>query len=90
MQKKLGAPGARKLRARLADLMAATTMTDVKRGSPHPLKGDFAGCLALDLHGGMRLVVEPADDPVPKNDDGSIDWSSVAAVTVVHIGDYHD
>ena len=90
MQRKLGAACAKKLRTRLADLMAAATMTDVRRGRPHPLKGDFAGCMALDLHGGVRLVLKPTAEPAPMNDNGSIDWSSVAEVTIVHIGDYHD
>jgi proteic killer suppression protein len=89
MQKKLGAPCATKLRARLADLMAAASMTEVKRGRPHPLKGDLSGCMALDLHGGNRLVIEPADNPVPSNADGSTNWSSVTSVTIVYIGDYH-
>jgi toxin HigB-1 len=65
-------------------------MSQVRRGNPHPLKGDFAGCIALNLDGGKRLVLEPANAPVPRRADHSIDWPAVTAVTVVYIGDYHD
>jgi toxin HigB-1 len=89
-QKKLGASGARKLRSRLADLLAAETVQDLIAGRPHPLKGDRAGQFAVDLDGGNRLVFESAHDPIPYKDDGSIDWSNVSQVCIVFIGDYHD
>ena len=59
-------------------------------GNPHPLKGDRLGQFALNLKGGVRLVFEPENDPVPYNEDGSIDWRNVSAVCIVFIGDYHD
>jgi len=90
MVKKLGDQGARKLRSRLADIDAATFMTDVKRGNPHLLSGDRKGCLALDLHAGWRLVLVPATEPLPVDGDEEIDWARVDAVEVVEIGDYHD
>ena len=89
-KKKLGTKSAKKLRTRLADLMAADTMADVVFGRPHQLKGDLAGCMGLDLDGGCRLVVEAANEPIPTRDDGGIDWTTVDAVRVVLIGDYHD
>jgi len=90
MNRKLGAVCARKLRTRLADLHAATTVAELTAGRPHPLKGERDGSFALDLYGGARLVFESADEPVPVNEDGSIAWSSVARIRVVFIGDYHD
>ncbi|MGK7896898.1 MAG: type II toxin-antitoxin system RelE/ParE family toxin [Xenococcus sp. (in: cyanobacteria)] len=89
-QKKLGAKCARKLRSRLADLIAAETVSELASGRPHPLKGKRAGEFALDLDGGKRLVFELANDTVPLNEDGSIDWSKVTFVCIVFIGDYHD
>lgn len=88
--KRLGGKGAKKLRTRLADLMAASTVTDLVTGRPHPLKGDRAGQFAVDLDGGRRLVFEPAHEPIPQRDDGSVAWAQVTAVRVVLIGDYHD
>ena len=90
MQKALGGACARKLRSRLADLTAARNVGELTAGRPHPLKGNRAGQFALDLEGGRRLVFEPADDPLPRHEDGAIDWSTVTKVQIVFIGDYHD
>jgi toxin HigB-1 len=59
-------------------------------GRPHPLKGDRAGQFALDLDGGKRLVFEPANEPIPYKQDGSIDGAIVTHICIVFIGDYHD
>lgn len=88
--KKLGDIGARKLQSRLADLRAASRVTELVAGRPHPLKGERLGQFALDLLGGARLVFEPANDPVPRRDDASIEWSAVTIVCIEFIGDYHD
>lgn len=85
----LGAEAARKLRARLCDLDAAEVVTELVAGRPHPLVGDRAGQFALDITGSMRLVFEPANDPIPRRVDQSIDWSSVTSIRIVFIGDYH-
>ena len=90
MRKELGHNCAKKLRARLKDLSAAANMEEIPVGRPHTLRGDFEGCMALDLDRGRRLVFEAADDPVPRDEDGSIDWASVTRVRIVYIGDYHD
>ena len=91
--KKLGKQGARKLRARLDDLDAATTLEDMRQlpaARCHELKGALKGSFAVDLHGGWRVVFEPDHDPVPKKSDGGIDWSSVQRVLITDITDYHD
>jgi len=89
-KRQLGEKNAQKLRSRLADLDAATRVTDLMAGRPHPLKRDRLGQFALDLDAGCRLVFEPANDPVPLRHDGSTDWSRVTSVRIVYIGDYHD
>ena len=88
--KALGDIGARKLQSRLADMAAASRVSDLVAGNPHPLKGDRIGQFALDLAGGWRLVFAPANDPIPRRDDASIDWSAVTIVSIEYIGDYHD
>lgn len=88
--KRLGAVCAGKLRVRLTALDAATRVTDLVAGNPHPLKGDRAGQFALDLAGGWRLVFAPANEPCPTHEDGNINWSQVTIVNIEYIGDYHD
>lgn len=89
-QKALGAACAKKLMIRLQALEAASRVTDLSAGKPHPLKGDRSGEFALELTGGWRLTFVPANDPCPTNPDGSIAWSEVTIVTIEYIGDYHD
>lgn len=71
-------------------LEAATCVTDLIAGNPHPLKGERAGQFALDLAGGWRLVFSPDHDPCPAGHDGSIEWSRVTIIIIEYIGDYHD
>jgi proteic killer suppression protein len=87
---KLGAAGARKLRARLDDLEHAHSVSELVAGSPHPLTGDRAGEYAVNLAGGWRLTFSPANDPVPRHADGGIDWRAVTIICIEFIGDYHD
>ncbi|MCC5812011.1 MAG: killer suppression protein HigA [Ectothiorhodospiraceae bacterium] len=89
-QKELGKPGAKKLKSRLADLYAAANPTDLPVGHPHPLRGDRLGQYAVNLHGGVRLCIEPKHNPPPLKQDGGIDWASVTDIVIVYIGDYHD
>lgn len=89
-ERQLGGAGARKLRARLADLTAAATVVELPAGHPHPLRGDRAGQFAVNLDGGRRLVFEPANEPLPHRPDGGLAWERVTAVRIVYIGDYHD
>lgn len=88
----LGAPSARKLRARLDDLIAAANLDYMRKlpGRFHGLSKDRAGQFALDLHGGYRLVLSPANDPLPRNSGGALDLSKVTTIKVVFVGDYHD
>lgn len=89
-QRVLGAPCAKKLRARISDLISAPRLSDVTAGRPHALVGDREGQYALRLQGGIRLVLEPTDDPLPMRNPSGIDWPNVTAIRVVLIGDYHD
>lgn len=88
--RELGASAAKKLMSRLADLEAAVTIKDLLVGRPHPLKGSRSGQLAITVYRRIRLTFSPADDPVPKTEDGNIDWSSVSSIRIEYIGDYHD
>ena len=87
---KLGRPCAQKLRSRLSDLLAARCVSDLMAGRPHPLHGDREGQFTVDLHGGRRLVFISSHNPVPRKEDGGIDWTSVTQNQIIYVGDYHD
>lgn len=70
-EKELGQKGAKKLRTRMAELKAASSVTELCAGRPHPLSGDRKGQFALDLVHPQRLVFEPANDPIPRKNDES-------------------
>lgn len=88
--RELGPKSAQKLRTRLAEIDAGSSVAELIAGRPHPLKGNRLGEFALDLAGGDRLVFMPSANPPPLKDDGGIDWSNVKSVTIIFIGDYHD
>jgi len=87
-----GPLNARKLRQRLAELHAAETMEEMRKlpaARCHPLKGNRAGQFAVDLVHPFRLVFEPADNPIPKKDDGGVDLEKITAITILSVEDYH-
>jgi len=88
-QKEHGADNAKQLKRRIKDLSAAENVTSLTAGKPHRLIDDRLGQYAVSLVGGMRLIFEPDNDPVPLKDDGSIHWSQVTKIRIVEIGDYH-
>jgi proteic killer suppression protein len=90
MTKAYGDIAAKKLRSRLEDICAVSRVTEIIAGRPHPLKGGRSGQFAIDLHRGVRLVFEPANDPVSRDQSGNILWEDVTEVKIVYIGDYHD
>lgn len=91
LQKEHGDGCARKIAARLADLRAAGSLEDFRHlpGGCHELDGDRDGQLALKLPDGKRLIIKPSENPAPTKKDGGLDWSSVEAIDVVEIVDYH-
>ena len=86
-----GQRSAKKLLIRLEDLASATILEDVRHaaGHCHELDYDRAGQLSMSLDGGHRLVFTPAHDPLPRNANGSLNWSAVTAIVVLEIIDYH-
>jgi toxin HigB-1 len=88
--RKLGAESAKKLQRRLSELHAASVVSELAIGRPHPLEYDRAGEFAVDLHKGTRLIFKPTRRPPPFKADGSIDWSQVTEITIFGAEDYHD
>ena len=78
MQKQLGAPTAKKLRLRIAELMSAIAMDDLLLGAGRweRLHGDRQGQWSARLTANWRLIVEPLE-------------AGGVVVLVVEIVDYH-
>lgn len=83
---------AKKLRLRLDDLKAALTLEDMRNapGRCHELHGNLVDHLSLDLDHPYRLLFVPDHDPIPRKDDGGLDWNQVTTVKIVGIRDTHD
>jgi proteic killer suppression protein len=81
-----------RLHARLDDLNAAAFLGYASKlpGRFHPLDGDRDGQFAISLCAGYELVIAPADEPLPRIADGSIDLERISIITVVSIGRVHD
>jgi toxin HigB-1 len=86
-----GAENARRIMRRLDELGAAENL-EVMRYLPgrcHELHHDRAGQLAIDVRHPYRLIFEPANEPIPRKDDGGLDWSQVTSVRILEVEDYH-
>lgn len=88
-RRELGKRCADVLRRRLDDLQAADDLEAMRHlpGRCHELTGDRAGQFALDLEHPRRLVFEALNGD--RNREGGLDWSTVTAIEVVEITDYH-
>lgn len=92
MLKNLGTNRSRKLKQRLMELWAADTLADISYLPPsrcHELTGKEAGQFSVDLDHPYRLLFVPAENPVPKHEDGGIDREQVTAIEITEIKDTH-
>lgn len=91
-QRRYGAEAADRLRVRLDELQDAATlevMRLVAAARCEELKADRKGQLSVRLPGALRLVFEPAHDPIPLRAGGGLDWKAVTAVRILEIVNYH-
>jgi toxin HigB-1 len=91
LRKIYGADCGRRIRHRLDDLFAAENLA-VVRSLPqmrcHMLTGDRQGQLAVDAKHPLRIVFEPADDPVLRLPDGGLNWAQVQTIRILEVVDY--
>jgi len=90
-QKEFGLLRARLYHRRLQDLNNAETLEDVRNlpGHYHELKEDRKGQWSCDLDQPYRLVFEPQEKPVPRDNSGKYIWLEIIAVKIIEITDYH-
>jgi hypothetical protein len=78
----LGEAAARKLRARLSDIRAASDIRQVVLGRPSFSQRGRVAFLLSNTH---RLVVAAAVTPIPRLSNKQIDWAQVNILEVVEI-----
>lgn len=92
MVRTFGPDTARRLEARLAELEAATFLEDLRslpQARAHELTGDRDEQISLDLDHPRRLIINVANDPVPRKSDGGLDWAAITSVVVEEVTDTH-
>lgn len=92
LQKRHGQVRAKRILQRLSDLKAAEVLEDLRNmpGRCHELRGDRAGQFSLDLDHPYRLIFRSANDPVPRKQDGGINWTEVTAIQILGVEDTHE
>lgn len=81
-----------KIKMRLKNLTDADNlaiMRTIPAARCHELTGDRKGELAVDVSGNYRMIFEPSHYPIPKKDDGGLNWEEVTKIQINEIEDYH-
>jgi proteic killer suppression protein len=90
-----GVNRAKKIKLRMSELRAAENLGVFlpPYSGPsrcHELVGNRKGQLSMDLDHPYRLLFKPANEPVPRLENGGLDWSNVIAVEIQGIEDTHE
>jgi proteic killer suppression protein len=80
-----------KIKIRLAQLRAATTLEDLRNapGRYHELLNNRKGQWGCDLIQPYRLVFVPQENPIPINENGQYIWLEIRAVDIIEVINYH-
>ena len=87
-----GKENAKMIMRRMLVLHAAECLADVPRRPPdrcHALSGKRQGQYAVDAKHPYRIIMEPANNPIPLLEDGSINTGSVTSIRILEVKDYH-
>ena len=90
--RKYGKENAKMIMRRMLVLQAAECLADVPRRPPdrcHALSGKRKGQYAVDVKHPRRIIMEPANNPIPLLEDGSVDLARVTSIRIVEVKDYH-
>ncbi len=82
---------AKKLKRRLDDMAMADNLKELMQlpGRHHQLTGNRKGQFACDLEHPFRLVYEPANEPLPKDENEDLIYSEITIVEIIEVTDYH-
>ncbi|HBE01803.1 MAG: hypothetical protein A2096_14415 [Spirochaetes bacterium GWF1_41_5] len=87
-----GLENAKKISLRMAVLQNALCLNDIPKLPPdrcHELSGERKGEFAVDIKQPRRLIFKPAHEPIPYQEDGSIDLRKITKVQIIEVGGYH-
>lgn len=87
-----GAEQAKGIMRRMSELRAARCLADLRllpQLRAHELTGDRKGQISITVKQPFRLIILPANDPVPTLPDGGLDWDGATEVKVIEVVDYH-
>ncbi len=85
-----GVPMTKLIFRRLNQLLASPTLEAMHNlGRCHELKGDRAGCFAVDLVHPQRMIFKPDDETKEYLEGREIKWPKVRSVEILSIEDYH-
>lgn len=78
------------LKRRLADIRAATSISDLVVGTPSPLSNGDRDKMCIELSPWTHLVFCANHRKNPCTDGGEIDWKKVTRIKIMAIGENHD
>ena len=83
---------ARRVSQRLAEINAAPNLAvlmKIPQANCHSLTGDRRGEWALDVSHNFRMIFEIFTDPLPVNEDGTINHELITDICILRVEDYH-
>lgn len=83
---------AKKVNQRMKEISASENLEVLKSipaANCHELRGNRKGEFALDISGNHRIIFVPDHDPVPQNDDRTIDCIKITDIRILGTEDYH-
>jgi proteic killer suppression protein len=89
-ERELGFRVAKKLRERLADIRAASNVTDLVAGRPREIEGGRLPNYVINLADGYRMVLCANHNKIPLTKSRRIDWSKVSRVRIHRIEVAHE
>jgi proteic killer suppression protein len=93
LAKKYGDQMASRIVQRVTDLKACKTFREAFSipGRLHPLKGGSTRNFALDLVHPYRLIIAPANEPLPFSDveETQLNFDRIDEIEVIGVVDYH-
>ena len=89
--KKWGSECAKLIMRRLDDALASNNLQVLKsvHRRCHALTGDREGQWSLDVKHPFRLIFVPANDPIPKKQDGSLLLEYITVIKILEVIDTH-